>query len=403
MQMQFDAGNGEIFDAVVIGGGPAGSTAAGELAQRGHNVLLLDRGGRIKPCGGAIPPILIRDFDIPEHLIVARATSARMISPKSNEVDMPIGGFVGMVERDHFDEWLRERAVSQGAHRRTGTFKSFGRDEDGGAVITYVMTGPDGAEQTREVRARLVIGADGARSKVAKAEVPEAEEVPSVFAYHEIVRSPKADSGFDGSRCDVYYQGVVSPDFYGWVFPHGETTSVGVGSAHKGFSLRGAVAHLRDDAGLGEAEIVRREGAPLPLRPAKRWDNGRDVLLVGDAAGVVAPASGEGIFYAMTCGRIAAETSHEFLETGNARVLRKARKAFMKAHGRVFFILGIMQHFWYRNDKRREGFVKICEDKDVQRLTWEAYMNKKLVRANPMAHIRIFFKDLAHLFRIATP
>jgi len=62
-----------------------------------------------------------------------------------------------------------------------------------------------------------------------------------------------------------------------------------------------------------------------------------------------------------------------------------------------------MQHFWYQNDQRRERFVNICADKDVQRLTWEAYMNKKLVRANPIAHVRIFFKDMAHLLRIVNP
>jgi geranylgeranyl reductase len=73
----------------------------------------------------------------------------------------------------------------------------------------------------------------------------------------------------------------------------------------------------------------------------------------------------------------------------------------MKAHGRVFWILGIMQTFWYSSDKRRERFVSICRDKDVQDLTWQAYMHKKLVKAKPMAHIRIFFKDLAHLFGLA--
>ena len=73
----------------------------------------------------------------------------------------------------------------------------------------------------------------------------------------------------------------------------------------------------------------------------------------------------------------------------------------MKAHGRVFLILGIMQRFWYSSDKRRESFVKMCRDPDVQRLTWEAYMNKKLVRSKPVAHARIFFKDLAHLFGLA--
>jgi geranylgeranyl reductase len=70
--------------------------------------LLLDRQGRTKPCGGAIPPRLIKDFEIPDHLLVAKARCARMISPKDNKVDIPIeNGFVGMVNRDEFDEWLR--------------------------------------------------------------------------------------------------------------------------------------------------------------------------------------------------------------------------------------------------------------------------------------------------------
>jgi len=67
----------------------------------------------------------------------------------------------------------------------------------------------------------------------------------------------------------------------------------------------------------------------------------------------------------------------------------------------VFLVLGIMQRFWYGNDKRRERFVKMCEDKDVQRLTFESYMHKKLVRKDPMAHIKIFFKDMAHLLGMA--
>jgi geranylgeranyl reductase len=126
-------------------------------------------------------------------------------------------------------------------------------------------------------------------------------------------------------------------------------------------------------------------------------------VLAGDAAGVVAPASGEGIYYAMLGGRLAADAALAFLKTGDARELAGARKRFMKEHGRVFWVLGIMQYFWYRNDKRRESFVKMCEDKDVQRLTWESYTNKKLVRQSPMAHLRIFVKDMAHLLGIARP
>ena len=73
----------------------------------------------------------------------------------------------------------------------------------------------------------------------------------------------------------------------------------------------------------------------------------------------------------------------------------------MKDHGTVFWVLGVMQWFWYGSDRRRERFVKICEDKDVQQLTFDSYMNKALTRGRPMAHVRIFFKDLAHLLGMA--
>jgi geranylgeranyl reductase len=73
----------------------------------------------------------------------------------------------------------------------------------------------------------------------------------------------------------------------------------------------------------------------------------------------------------------------------------------MKDHGKVFWVLGIMQYFWYSSDKRRERFVSMCKDKDVQKLTFDSYMNKELVRSKPIAHVKIFFKDMAHLLGLA--
>ena len=281
-------------------------------------------------------------------------------------------------------------------------------------MVEYAGTDARGARATHRVRARSVIGADGALSAVARQEVPKGGRPKYVFAYHEIVRSPQADPGvtggarpdcparvFDPRRCDVIYEGATSPDFYSWIFPHGDTTSIGTGSAVKGFSLKDAVSSVRKSNGLDGAETLRREGAPIPLKPLRRWDNGRDVVLAGDAAGVVAPASGEGIYYAMLGGRLAADAAEALLATGNPAALKTARRRFMRLHGRVFWVLGMMQYFWYGSDKRRESFVKICRDRDVQMLTFDAYMNKELVRAKPMAHVRIFFKDVAHLFGVA--
>jgi geranylgeranyl reductase len=80
--------------------------------------------------------------------------------------------------------------------------------------------------------------------------------------------------------------------------------------------------------------------------------------------------------------------------------LALARKLFMKEHKTVFKVLRSMQDAYYRSDERRERFVSLCHDVDVQKLTFEAYMNKKLVKARPLAHIKIGLKNLAHLTRL---
>jgi geranylgeranyl reductase len=283
--------------------------------------------------------------------------------------------------------------VSAGADLCAGTFVRIERNEEEGTRVFYrdKETGAGASLVTQ-----LVIGADGARSHVARAELPGGDKIPYVIAYHEIIAAPEGGT-YDPARADVIYDGAISPDFYGWVFPHGAQASVGMGTGVDGVDLKAATIALRRALGLAGCRTIRREGAPIPLKPLDRWDNGRDVVLAGDAAGVVAPSSGEGIYYAMVGGRFAAEAAAAYLASGRVRDLRLAHKLFMAEHKTVFRVLRAMQDAYYTSDDRRERFVSLCHDMDIQRLTFEAYMNKRIVRARPMAHVRIMAKNIAHL------
>ena len=162
---------------------------------------------------------------------------------------MPInGGFVGMVDREEFDEWLRQRAAQSGATRRIGQYQKITRDADGVATVHYRPK--DGGAKTRWC-ARGSSSAPTARSPLSagrKSPAPTRRDSSS-----PIMRSFAAlHAEAEAKRCEIHYRGTLSPDFYAWIFPHGDTMSVGTGSAQKGFSLKSSVRDLRALTGLGD-------------------------------------------------------------------------------------------------------------------------------------------------------
>ena len=99
----------------------------------------------------------------------------------------------------------------------------------------------------------------------------------------------------------------------------------------------------------------------------------------------------------MIGGKYAADAVEKCLLHGHSKYLALARKNFMREHKAVFQVLGAMQNAYYKSDDRRERFVTLCKDIDVQRITFESYMHKKLSRSRPIAHLKIMFKNIAHL------
>ena len=163
---------------------------------------------------------------------------------------MPIqdNGYVGMVDRDVFDEWLRERAsIGRSNACSTEHLNPWARDADGIAVVNYPNAGPRVETRVAPASARAIhnwcrwcgVGSCASVNSWREARalclcVPRSHPDSS----RQTARPHPGWHGYDGRRCDIFYQGSYSPDFYAWVFPHGDTTSIGTGSAHKGFSLK---------------------------------------------------------------------------------------------------------------------------------------------------------------------
>ena len=100
---------------------------------------------------------------------------------------------------------------------------------------------------------------------------------------------------------------------------------------------------------------------------------------------------------------MAATDAAACLKSAKVKDLQLARKLFMKDHKNVFKVPGAMQNAYYKSDERRERFVSLCPDVDVQTLTFAADMNKELVAARPIAHLKIGIKNLSHLFGLVSP
>lgn len=283
-----------IYDVAVVGLGPAGGLAACHLARAGLQVLALDRAPlpRDKPCGGALSLRAVRLLDFPMEVAVATLSAVTFTRGFGRAV--PIASpapFALMTHRAEFDHALARRAAAAGAVIRAGE------------RLTRAWAGPEGLglETSRgSYRARFLLGADGARSTTAALlRFPVSKQFTRSFeACTRPVRRYEEVAGIEFGHV---------PAGYAWVFPKGASASVGVMSPALHTTALGEafVAALRG-YGLDSAG-VRRQGALIPhLRsPARSLRQGR-ALLAGDAAGLADAFLGEGIFYALRSGRLAA-------------------------------------------------------------------------------------------------
>ncbi len=394
----------------VVGSGPAGSSAAETLAKAGIETYLFERKlDNAKPCGGAIPLCMVGEFDLPPEIIDRQVRKMKMISPSNREVDINLikeEEYIGMCRREVLDGFLRNRAAKLGANLINATVHKVdipGNNTDP-YTIHYVDHSEGGAQGvTKTLKVDLIIGADGANSRIAKE--MDAGDYNYAIAFQERIRLPQDKMAYYNELAEMYVGNDVSTDFYAWVFPKYDHVAVGTGTMQVNkMKIKQLQAGIRARAAkrLEGGKIIKVEAHPIPEHPRPRRVVGR-IALVGDAAGYVTKSSGEGIYFAAKSGRMCAETIVELSRNG-ARIpseddLKVYLKRWDKQYGMTYLVLDVLQRIFYRSDATREAFVEMCADIDVQKLTFDSYLYKTVVPANPLVQLKITAKTIGSLLR----
>jgi geranylgeranyl reductase family protein len=294
-------------DVAVVGAGPAGALTAYALAARGASVVLLDRARfpRDKPCGGGLTQRAVRLLPFPVDAVVedrVHRVDFRLRYGASFHrcADEPL---VLMTQRVRLDALLVERAVGAGAELRDGV-KVGGIEPNGAGVVVRTDAG--------DVRAALAIGADGANGVSAAA---VARPVRRTYCVAFEGNVPYGTASSDRHRGRLVLELGVVPGGYAWIFPKAEHVNVGVaGWEGEGPNLRRHLARLLAAHGLPAEAVVGLRGHRLPLREPNAPLAGKRLLLVGDAAGLVDPLSGDGIYEAALSAQEVAAIAGRFLD-----------------------------------------------------------------------------------------
>ena len=400
-----------VLRVAVVGGGPAGSSAAEILVKAGIETYLFERKlDNAKPCGGAIPLCMVSEFDLPPEIIDRRVRKMKMISPSNIEVNigqtLKDDEYIGMCRREVLDGFLRDRAEKLGTKVINGTvYKLDIPNNDRDPYTLHYADHSNGSTEgdMKSLQVDLVIGADGANSRIAKA--IDAGDYNYAIAFQERIRLPEDKMAYYEDLAEMYVGNDVSPDFYAWVFPKYDHVAVGTGTMKVNKAIiKDLQRGIRERAAkkLEGGKIIKVEAHPIPEHPRPRRVVGR-VALVGDAAGTVTKSSGEGIYFAAKSARMCAETivatSNKGQRIPTEADLKTYIKEWDKRYGMTYLVLDILQRVFYRTDATREAFVEMCSDIDVQKLTFDSYLYKTVVPANPLVQMKITAKTIGSLLR----
>ncbi|MBN1861215.1 MAG: NAD(P)/FAD-dependent oxidoreductase [Candidatus Thermoplasmatota archaeon] len=351
-----------LYDVAIVGAGPAGSTAAKILSEEGVRTLLLEQATfpRDKPCGGGLQMRILHRFKyLEEHNLIDSYSSALQLHSSSMkhtldfEHNRPLQA---MVLRTVFDKGLVDLAIRSGAILRCGrtaqTIKT-GREN-----TTMVCSNGE------KVSSRMVIGADGIWSIIAKIMGMRQDcNRIGICVYTEHRMNQGTLQRLYGEERQVHIhlqpQGLIG---YGWVFPKNNHVNVGIVEFRQALNPARGKKNLQNQYRLYLRMLKQQKllpqnfptalvhGGAFPTCPLNKLSTDR-ILLCGDAGGLANPMTGEGIYYAMSSGEIAAKTAMNALEndTTDAYSLRSYQRQWNHEFHRDFTLLSRLSKRWGKN------------------------------------------------------
>ena len=356
------------YDVIVVGAGPAGSTVASILAERNFSVLLLDKDifPRWKPCGGGITIKTLDRFPYIKEIVDSYTYGGCVYSPSlkqyvSRDTEEPL---IAMVSRDRFDDYLVRRAVEKGV-----TFQDNSKVKD-------IKVSPSNVKiflsDNESYSAPIAIGADGFSSIISKkTNLFDIRKNIGICILKEISISKEIlDEFYTENRIAYIYPGIQGITGYAWVFPKRDKLNIGLIHYHRGknnyknYNLKKILINLINklkEKGLLPSEIddSNLKGGSVPVYPLNKTYSDR-VLLCGDAAGLINPLTGEGIYYAMASAEDAADTVSEAFQNENfsTSILSRYEKRWMKDFGADIKTIIPSSNIWRRDYEKLINTVK---------------------------------------------
>jgi menaquinone-9 beta-reductase len=406
-------------DVLVIGGGPAGASAAYWLARYGHSVTIVERKSfpREKTCGDGLTPRAVHQLNemgLADQLSQFHRYNGLRATGMGRQLELqwpshpvyPQYGYV--VRRRELDTIVARNAVAAGATLLEG-HEALQPIVDRGFVRGAVVQPPTG--EAIEIRARYVVVADGANSRFGRSlGTFRTREWPYGTAIRTYWESPRHAEPWIESALDVKDRNGNPMPGYGWIFPVGDgTVNIGVGllSTFREFKsvntthLLDAYAHQvadRWEINPDQPECKATSGR-IPMGGSVGPKAGPSYLVIGDAAGSVNPFNGEGIDYAYETARMAAQVLHEALDAGDPTALQRYPSLLDEEYGEYFKVARLFARVIGRPALMRELTRAGMHSRTL--MEWVLRIMANLLRPDELGPAEVAYKAAAKLVRLA--